>query len=663
VRLRGQALATAATVSILAAVVLAVAAGPAFARRGIRVVRYDGVRLSVPAAWPVFDLRRAPRTCVRFDRHAIYLGVPSSDQRCPAHAVGRTEALLLEPRPGLASAATAGARAVAGATGIRGRSAEVVALGRRLLAVATWGSDRALLQRVLGRAPGRVSARPSKALRGAKATRQASRSAVAAYGARVASGGLSAVSGSRTAHLGLERISAAAAHSARGPVAHAAEATYTGLGFDACTAPSQTAMSAWWAASPYRAIGVYVGGTNAACSQPNLTPAWVQSQVLAGWHLIPTYVGLQGVGSCNGSCATITPSKATAEGTAAADDAIAQVKLLGIGAGNPIYDDMEAYTDPGPKGRYRKAVLAFLAAWTTELHAGGYLSGVYGSGTSVITDLVGEWNNLDYAGGARYPEPDDLWIAHWNGAQTTSDAYVPAADWPGQARLHQYSGGQNQTYCGQQLNIDGDYADGATADAPAPYPYPNGTFVSVIGSLGQTTIYRIAGGAPVLWTQPTTGWPVTQTTAAQLAELPGVPADGTVVEGVPSGTYWSFAGGQRSQLSAPPVAAVVKVDDAGLESYPAATTSSSGGGGGGVGLGGGSPLCQTPKRSGSCVVPRLKHLSLVAARHSLTRANCRLGTVRRPHWPWRKHRLRVYGQSAPVASRHRAGYKVNIRLI
>ena len=45
---------------------------------------------------------------------------------------------------------------------------------------------------------------------------------------------------------------------------------FTGLGFDACAAPSSRTMTAW-AASPYRAIGVYIGGSNRGCSQPNLT--------------------------------------------------------------------------------------------------------------------------------------------------------------------------------------------------------------------------------------------------------------------------------------------------------------------------------------------------------------------------------------------------------
>src|ERR1700736_5523556 len=59
-------------------------------------VRYRGYAVAVPASWPVFDLRSHPSVCVRFDRHAVYLGQPSSAQRCPAHAAGRTEAILLQ---------------------------------------------------------------------------------------------------------------------------------------------------------------------------------------------------------------------------------------------------------------------------------------------------------------------------------------------------------------------------------------------------------------------------------------------------------------------------------------------------------------------------------------------------------------------------------------
>src|SRR5215470_7062252 len=73
------------------------------------------------------------------------------------------------------------------------------------------------------------------------------------------------------------------------PTSAVSPGTFTGLGFDACTAPSSATMSAWLA-SPYRAVGIYFGGVNRACAQPNLTATWVTEQLTAGWHLIPIYM-------------------------------------------------------------------------------------------------------------------------------------------------------------------------------------------------------------------------------------------------------------------------------------------------------------------------------------------------------------------------------------
>ena len=62
-----------------------------------RAVRYHGYRLTVPARWPVFDLAGHPTTCVRFNRHAVYLGRPGAHQLCPSQVLGRTEAILVQP--------------------------------------------------------------------------------------------------------------------------------------------------------------------------------------------------------------------------------------------------------------------------------------------------------------------------------------------------------------------------------------------------------------------------------------------------------------------------------------------------------------------------------------------------------------------------------------
>lgn len=233
-------------------------------------------------------------------------------------------------------------------------------------------------------------------------------------------------------------------------------AIFTGLGFDACTAPSARAMSAW-KSSPYRAVGVYIGGLNRACSQPNLTAEWVASQTAAGWYLIPTYVGLQAPTSSCTSCAKLSAGQATAQGTAAAIDAVEDASEVAMGPGSPIYFDMESYTQTSSA---TAATLAFLEAWTQKLHALGYLSGVYSSSASGIEDLAGQI-------GTGYDLPDAIWIANWNGQQNTADPAVPASAWTPHQRIHQYRGGHDETYGGVTINIDNNYVDGPTVGTAA----------------------------------------------------------------------------------------------------------------------------------------------------------------------------------------------------
>ena len=121
---------------------------------------------------------------------------------------------------------------------------------------------------------------------------------------------------------------------------------YTGAAFDACTAPPLSTMNAWLG-SPYRAIGVYVGGENRSCAQPNLTARWVSDVTALGWSLIPIYFGRQAPCSDRTTATKISTNTATAttQGTDAANDAIAQATALGMSPGSPLYYDMENY-DP-----------------------------------------------------------------------------------------------------------------------------------------------------------------------------------------------------------------------------------------------------------------------------------------------------------------------------
>ena len=401
-------------------------AGAARAAAATKIVAYHGYRVTAPAGWPVYRLAAHPRTCVRFDRHAVYLGRPGARQDCPPHAAGRTEAILVSPTAqgrgaGADSRVLAPAQS-AGATPSGGSVAEVLKPADHVAITATWRRDPATIRDALGvrsvTAAARSYARRSAAAAPAPAAR-------------------------------------AAAPGAAFPVtptgAGSPGAIDTGLGFDACSTPSTATLSAWLS-SPFRALGVYIGGANMACSQPNLTPAWVTAETGAGWHLMPIYVGLQAPSSGCG-CSTISPAGASSQGAAAATDAIAHARALGLGAGNPVYYDMEGYARGSSTS---PAVLAFLGAWTTQLHLDGYESAVYSSESSGIEDLVAQY-------GSGYAEPDDIWIANWNGQQSTADSQVPVTDWASHQRVHQFEGGHTDDYGGAQINIDGDYLDAATA--------------------------------------------------------------------------------------------------------------------------------------------------------------------------------------------------------
>jgi Domain of unknown function (DUF1906) len=277
------------------------------------------------------------------------------------------------------------------------------------------------------------------------------------------------------------------------PVAGGSE-QFTGLGFDACAAPSARTMSAW-DDSPYRAIGVYIGGANRACSQPNLTSTWVGERVEGGWHLIPTYVGLQAPSSACSSCAKLSSGRAAEQGAEAADDAVADAQAIGMGPGSPIYFDMEAYSRSSSN---TAAVLTFLSAWTTQLHALGYVSGVYSSGASGILDL-------GRAIGGSYLLPDNVWSANWNGAQNTVEPYLPSTAWAEHQRIHQYRGGHNETYGLITINLDNNYVDGATVGADtAPPELPPLTVKNV----------RPEGGALRVWVR--CGWAEGETCPGQI---------------------------------------------------------------------------------------------------------------------------------------------------
>lgn len=359
-----------------------------------QTVSYDGYSTSVPASWPVYDLSRNPSTCVRFDVHAVYLGHPGPDQQCPAHAVGHTEALLIEPNDAQA------------ATHVQPTSdgvVQAISATHQTLITASYGADQAAAQAVLARGSALSKTTP---------------------------------------------MPDAPTSTAAPTTADPAVLTTQSLGFDTCAAPSAATMSAW-RASPYRTIGVYIGGINRACGYGNLSTSWMTSVHSYGFTTIPIYVGPQAPCSGVGQPMPTPPADAAAAATNNAYGAVLDMQGLGMGAGNPVYLDVEQYDG---SAACHAAVVAYVSAWTAELHALGYVAGFYSSN---MHDLVSNYNV------ASFHRPDAVWIARWNGIQTVyGDPVVPDSYWNPHRRLHQFSGGGVHTYGGASINIDGDAVDG-----------------------------------------------------------------------------------------------------------------------------------------------------------------------------------------------------------
>jgi hypothetical protein len=225
-------------------------------------------------------------------------------------------------------------------------------------------------------------------------------------------------------------------------------------GFDTCTAPSLQAMKAWRA--KYAAVAIYIGGQEMGCSYGNLSKSWVQTAEGMGWSLMPTFVGLQA--PCNSFSDEIDPSQAAAQGKQAAIQAVADATSFGLGAGSPIYFDMEAYNET--KASCVTAVLTFLDAWDRQLQASGYVSGVYSSAGSGVVNL----QNTTSIGGHALAEPQAIWFALWdNAVNLTGSPYMSAAVWSPSARSKQYAGPRVVTVGGISLNIDSDLVNSAVA--------------------------------------------------------------------------------------------------------------------------------------------------------------------------------------------------------
>jgi len=495
---------TAATPA-LAATPAATSGPTATAGPGMKTVVYAGYAFQVPASWPVYRLDEHPRTCVRYDVPAVYLGRPGASMDCPAGLAGRTQTVSFIPA-GRAAPVTGG-RGRQPAKQARPETAAGVEL-QRLPAVhsmisqladqhelevtlgatgaggtvlGTYGAAPGVLEQVLNTlrlAP--VGATPTAQSVPPQAVPSPTVPAPTVPAQTVPAQTVPAPTRAPTAHptVAPQRAAVAAlrARVTRTPARHpvAAQQTYTSWqgvpsdwpaeivqmsqpqshpvgGFDACTAPSLATMRVW--RSRYAAVGAYIGGINAACAYGNLSATWIQSVAAMGWGVLPTYVGPQAPCWNGGNGVLISPGRAAAQGNAAGLDAVSDARYFGLAAGSPIYYDMEAYTGGTA---CKQAVLSFLGAWDRAVAACGYVTAVYSSRDSGIKNIQ-EWTTGHNPG---FTPPDAIWVAVWDGVPSLAGDQLA---WPLTERSKQYSGSANVTVGGITLNIDKDIVGGPVA--------------------------------------------------------------------------------------------------------------------------------------------------------------------------------------------------------
>jgi hypothetical protein len=254
-----------------------------------------------------------------------------------------------------------------------------------------------------------------------------------------------------------------------------APGNFTGFGFDACVAPSQTVMDSWNLRSPYTAIGIYISGSSRYCGdkyQPNLSRTWVETNASRGWRFIPIHVGYQSPCFKNNSGSRVQKKRmsstvSTARSQAASDAAegIAALKKYGFGSGDVHYLDLEWWSRTATCDR---AVLEFIDVWTEKLHAAGFKSGVYSSGSAAIAVL-----DAAKASGRRMTYPDHLWIAWTNKvANTDAGPYLRDSLWDNHQRIHQYHNNVSASYGGHGVTIDKNFLDVGKGSVATKDPRP-----------------------------------------------------------------------------------------------------------------------------------------------------------------------------------------------
>lgn len=252
---------------------------------------------------------------------------------------------------------------------------------------------------------------------------------------------------------------------------------FTGHGFDTCVAPSQATMDTWNLTSPFSAVGIYVSGSSRYCGdayQPNLTKQWVAQNARNGWRFLPIHVGRQAPCFVNNPSSRVQKTlmsrnvkTARQQARTEAKEAVTALKKYGFAKKSVSYLDIEYYTRTSSCDRI---VLEFVDAWTEYLHAKGYKSGLYGSGSAVIQAV----DEARRGGRKGFTKPDQVWLAWGNGkADTKGGPYLANSGWKKQ-RLHQYQLDVTVSYGGASILIDKNFLDVGKGSKASKKPTPCG---------------------------------------------------------------------------------------------------------------------------------------------------------------------------------------------
>ncbi len=282
------------------------------------------------------------------------------------------------------------------------------------------------------------------------------------------------------AGLGNEVVTAA-----RAGVNPVTPGNFTGYGFDQCLAPTQRTMNTWLNHSPFLSVGIYISGDSRACrNQPNLTPAWISTQLRKGWRLLPITLGPQA--SCQprfprySDDFKISPKpgdngnyyQARKMGQAEASKTVRDAKALGLTEGSTLWYDLEGFDSSNQ--HCRESALAFLSSWTSRLHNLDYVSGVYSSAGSGIAALDDARINRP----GKFKLPDMIWVARWDGVANTSTSYIRNDGWRPGGRVKQYQGGHDEVWGGVRINIDRNFLDVGRGSVAGPDKHCGGVNIS-----------------------------------------------------------------------------------------------------------------------------------------------------------------------------------------